>query len=265
YAVAPALLVGLARIVELLGRTQTGGALAWDWELPGHLNWLFKASTPLGQLDVTVCWAMGLLCVVAWLRQRVVTPAVWLTLSLLALYLATPKAMAGAWLLFPRLTALVSVAALLLVDLDERGWWARGVAGLAVASLLISAERHRVFAREVNGLAEVTARPPPKGGIHGGLSLVGPRTDSLRQPVVEHLPQWWTARHGGLGHHFFADADHQPVRFVEGHELPQHLEPDADFSGFSGLLVFGEGPLPEALQGFTVTLEAGRWRRLERR
>jgi hypothetical protein len=70
-----------------------------------------------------------------------------------------------------------------------------------------------------------------------------------------------------VGHHFFADADHLPVRFRPGHSLPQTLDASSaeQLAPFNTLLVYGEGPLPGTLADFEESGRAGSWRRLERR
>jgi hypothetical protein len=191
-----------------------------------------------------------------------------LFLTLGALFLATPKAISGAWLIHVRLPVFAGFVALVLVDPTRIARPVRALLLLiTLASLAETARFHWRFSREVEGLETLVAQPPPPG-VHGYVSLVGNRLPGKGRLVyLEHLGQWWTATQGGVGHHFFADADHQPVRFRPGAALPMSLEgATADtLTPFSALLVYGEGPLPEFLAGFTETARAGRWRRLERR
>ena len=44
-----------------------------------------------------------------------------------------------------------------------------------------------------------------------------------KQVYLDHLGQWWTAKYGKVGHNFFADAEHHPVRFRNGVPLPADL------------------------------------------
>lgn len=269
-ALAPSVVLSAARVWTLAGRARGPGAQAFEWDGGGHLNWLFKTSTIWGQLDVGLSWALGLAAIATWLfvpRARGPRTAGALAVALGALYLATPKALSGAWLLYPRLAVLLVVGALLLVDVSRLRAAAWLFVGVGLASLGLTAHRHALFAAETRGLVELLETPPPPNVVHGGLSLVGLQTPSTRLKVLEHLAQWWTARWGGVGHHFFADADHQPVRFVEGVELPGLLEPTdppVRFAPFGALLVFGDEPLPPGLGGFVEVDRAGAWRRLER-
>ena len=83
---------------------------------------------------------------------------------------------------------------------------------------------------------------------------------------AEHLGQWWTAEKGGVGHHFFAGAEHHPVTFQPGADVPARLSDFPDrVAFFEQLLIFGDGPLPPWLAGFTEVQRAGHWRKLQRR
>lgn len=269
---APAALLCAARVLALLGRAAAPGShLPSSYDAASHVNFLFRAYRPEGLLAVAGPLLVTAVFVVAgWMHRRPEPRRPWaLFIALTALYVATPKAISGAWLIHVRVAVLVGVAALLLVDPARLARPLRMLlAGIALLSLGETARFHVRFAREVEGLEVLTTTPPP-AGAHGYLSLVGLRRQGEKGRItyLEHLGQWWTGRQGGVGHHFFADADHQPVRFREGERLPARLDvtsPPEDFAPFSSLLVYGEGPLPEALSGFRETARAGRWRRLDR-
>lgn len=268
---APAALLCAARVLTLVGRAATPGShLSSSYDALSHVNFLFRAYRPEGMLAVAGPLLVTAVFVVAgWVHRRQEPRRPWaLFLALAALYVATPKALSGAWLIHIRVAVLVGAAALLLVDAARLPRPLRMLlVGLALFSLGETVRFHMHFAREVEGLEAITATPPPVGA-HGYLSLPGLRLgEKGRLTYLEHLGQWWTGRQGGVGHHFFADADHQPVRFREGQELPARLDatsPPEAFAPFRALLVYGEGGLPTALSDFRETARAGRWRRLER-
>ncbi|MBL8958031.1 MAG: hypothetical protein JNK82_45070, partial [Myxococcaceae bacterium] len=104
---------------------------------------------------------------------------------------------------------------------------------------------------ELQGLDEVTRTPPPPG-VHGGLLLGGNRLPGSQLELLEHQAQWWTARWGGVGTGFFAEAGHQPVQRRAGAELPASL---------GGVIVHGDRD--PGLNGLTLVQSAGRWRRYE--
>ena len=83
---------------------------------------------------------------------------------------------------------------------------------------------------------------------------------------LEHLGQWLTAERGGVGHNFFADAEHHPVRFKPGRELPSSLvlASPQELARFDQILLYGEGPLPWRLRSWREIAHAGLWRRLAR-
>ncbi|WNG49888.1 hypothetical protein F0U60_41550 [Archangium minus] len=259
-----------ARIVALASRAfAPGNAAPTDYGWGSHFNWLLRNYRPEGRLAVVGPLLITLVFVVAYLRGRREEPrAPWvLFLSLGALFLMTPKALSGAWLIHVRLPVLTGVVALVLVDPARIARPVRALLLLVVlASLAETARFHWRFKQEVEGLETLVASPPPPG-VHGYVSLVGHRSQGSRLVYLEHLGQWWTATQGGVGHHFFADGDHLPVRFRPGHSLPQWLDGGSSeqLAPFSALLVYGEGPLPGTLAEFEETGRAGAWRRLERR
>lgn len=271
---APALLLAGSRLATLALRSVQPGAEVRPtaYGFGSHFGWVPRHLRAEGWLVWAGPLLVSLVFAVAWARHRRAEPrgpAV-LLLAVLALFLATPRAVGGAWLAHVRLPVLAGYAALLLVDPQRMPRWGRALlAALALASLAETAHFHVRFAREVEGLHSFLREPPPLRGAHGFLSLVGKAPTGVRLPYFEHLGGWWTAAHGGVGHHFFADGDHQPVRALPGRELPRWLEPDVSaeaLAPFAALLVLGEGPLPAALaQDFTVVRQEGRWRRLERR
>jgi hypothetical protein len=259
-----------ARVATLASRAVTpGNHLDTDYGWGSHFHWLLRHYRPEGRLAVIGPVLITLVFVVAYLRHRREEPrAPWvLFLALGALFLVTPKALSGAWLIHVRLPVLAGIVALVLVDPARIGRRLRlALVLVVVASLAETARYHWRFKQEVAGLETLVASPPPPG-VHGYVSIPGNRARGSRIVYLEHLGQWWTATQGGVGHHFFADADHQPVRFRPGQSLPQSLDAHSSeqLGPFDTLLVFGEGPLPSSLAGFEETGRAGAWRRLERR
>jgi hypothetical protein len=267
---APALVLCAARVVDLATRTVTQGArLPTVYDAGSHFHWLTKHYRPEGRLAAVGAMVLTGVFVVAYVRYWRGEPrGPWvLFLALAAFFLAMPKTLSGVWLIHPRLAVLAGFASLVLVDPSRLARPIRGVLLLlSLASLGETAGFHWRFKRELAGLEELVARPPPPG-VHGFLLLDGNRVLGSRIGYLEHMGVWWTATRGGVGHHFFADADHLPVRFRPGQMLPMSLT-DASaetLATFSALLVYGEGPLPDTLAGFEETARAGRWRRLERR
>lgn len=270
FAVAPGFLISTGEVLRLLGRATAPGA-----HLPSRYGWGAHFRWTLwhyGWDARLVAW-VGILLVLlfatrAWLRRpfEARLPAA-LALAMLALYFATPLALSGAWLVHARLPVLIVLAGLLLVDVRSVPRWLQvGALGGTLAALVAVAHAHAAFAQSIRGLDALIAQPTPMG-VSGGLSLGGPALPHQRLRFLEHLPQWWTATEGGVGNHFFADADHQPVEFAPGRRLPQRLRLDrpGELSRFSSLLVFGDGPLPSTLSGFRVVARADHWRRLDRR
>ncbi|MFL5354869.1 hypothetical protein [Archangium sp.] len=259
-----------ARIVALMSRALApGNAAPTDYGWGSHFNWLLRNYRPEGVLAVAAPLLITLVFVAAYVRaRREESRAPWvLFLALGALFLLTPKALSGAWLIHVRLPVLAGVVALVLVDPSRIARPVRILLLLVVvASLAETARFHWRFKQEVAGLETLVASPPPTG-VHGYVSLVGNRSRESRLVYLEHLGQWWTATQGGVGHHFFADGDHLPVRFHPGVSLPQWMDGSSaeQLAPFTALLVYGEGPLPGTLVGFTETGRAGPWHRLERR
>jgi len=237
------------------------------YDAASHLNWFFRNYRPEGWLAVAAPLAVSLTFAALYVRRRreePATPAL-LCLTLLAVYLATPKTLSGIFLASVRLPVLLGTLTLLLVGaagLPRRVYVALAV--LSVASLVETARFHVRFAQAVAGLEEMIREPPPSH--HGYVSLVGRKVLGSRHVYLDHLGQWWTAIHGGVGHNFFADAPHHPVRFREGAAVPADLwdfRPE-DLERFEELLVYGDAPLPAPLQAWTEVSRVHAWRKLKR-
>jgi len=267
---APALLLCAARVVTLVSRAfMPGDHTLPDYGWGSHFNWLLRNYRSEGVLAVVCPALLTAVFVGTYLRHRRGEPrAPWvLFVAPVALFLVTPKALSGAWLIHVRLPVLAGVVSLVLVDPARiprpfKAWMLL----LVVASLAETARFHLRFKHDVAGLETLVASPPPPG-VHGYVSLVGSRPEGSRLVYLEHLGQWWTATQGGVGHHFFANGDHLPVRFRPGRELPQWMEGTSaeQLAPFQALLVYGDAPLSEAFTGFEQTARVGPWRRLERR
>lgn len=258
----------LPKLHALAYRAGTSGdwpATVYDWK--SHFAWFFVNYRPEGRLAAALPLLLGVLFTVLYLRRRRVEPVgpFVMFVTMLALYMATPKTLSGIFLASVRLPVLAGMLGLLLVSDEALNRKLRvGLVALSVLSLAESAVFHFRFARAVDGLEQMVAAPP--SGRHGYVSLVGRGVLGSRQVYLDHLGQWWTARYGGVGHNFFADAEHHPVRFVPGAQVPADLwemAPD-QLSFFDELLVYGDVPLPEALSGWTVIEREGPWRRLRK-
>ncbi len=262
----PALL-SVSKVWSMAGRAVTPGPWpATVYDLPSHFNWFFKNYRPEGSLAALVPLVIGAffaaVYMVRW-RKEPVGPAVMLA-AMLALYLATPKTLSGIFLISVRLPVLAGMLALLVARPPEWKPLPFVLVGLCLASLAQTALFHWRFARAVDGL-DAMVQTPPKGR-HGYVSLVGREVLGSRQVYLDHLGQWWTARWGGVGHNFFADAEHHPVRFREGVSVPADLwdEPPERLAFFDELLVYGAAPLPAKLESWRELEHAGPWRKLGR-
>ena len=268
-AIVPAGLVSSSSLVIFATRAiHPGRHLGFSYDLVSHFRWVVWHYAAAQRVTAWLGWAVVMGFVVGALRRMkaISREAAALTCALAALYLATPMAISGAWFVHPRFPVLIAACGVLLIDFASvpRGY--RIAAGAAVAvSLAAVTQFHASFRRSISGLDALVTQPTPDG-LAGGLSLVGLSLPHQRLRFLEHLPQWWTATQGGIGNHFFADADHQPVQFATGVALPQLLTFDhpSELERFKSLLVFGDGPLPPELHGFRTVARAGHWRRLDR-
>jgi hypothetical protein len=264
--VALPLLVSLPQALRMGERAVVpGDQPATEYALASHVNWFFKNYVPEGKLGVLVPLLVCAVLLALYLvhrRQEPIAPFA-LFAAMALLYAVTPKTLSGIFLISVRLPVLAGALSLLLVDARRLPRAALGGLGLlAAASLGESAIFHARFRDATHGLMDVTphGRRPP----HGYLSLAGKELLGSRQIYLQHLGQWVTATRGGVGHDFFADADHHAVRFVEGRALPGELweaAPDV-LARFEELYVYGEGALPQALTGWREVARSARWRRM---
>jgi hypothetical protein len=230
-----------------------------------HFVWFVRNYRPEGFLAAWAPLLISAVFVVLYLRRRrrePIAPAAMLV-ALLALYFITPKTLSGIFLICVRLPVLAAMASLLLVSGDALSKPIKiGVLALSFASLVQTAMFHHRFAREVEGLEEMMAGPPPK--THGYWSLAGREALGSRMIYLEHLGQWLTAKRGGVGHNFFADAEHHPVRFKPGREIPSSLvlASPQELARFDQILLYGDGPLPWRLTGWREIARAGLWRKM---
>lgn len=263
-------LISLPKVISMATRAVTPGE--WPetrYDAAAHVGWFFRSYRPEGLLAVAGPLAIAAaFAALWWWRRREeparLPPALFWAMS--ALYLATPKTLSGIYLVAMRLPVFAGALALALVPWTAVPRAVRvGLLALVALSLVETAAFHQRFKREVGGLQALIAEPRP--GKHGYLPLLGNKVLGSRHPYAEHLGQWWTAERGGVGHHFFADAEHHPVAFQPGVTVPASLEHAKDQAGwFDELLVFGDGPLPDSLAGFEEVERAGaHWRKLRRR
>ncbi len=232
-----------------------------------HLLWFFRNYRPEGFLAAWAPLLVSAVFVALYLRRwrkEPIAPAA-MFVALLALYFITPKTLSGIFLICVRLPVLAGMASLLLVSGDALGRPVKiGVLALSFASLVQTAVFHQRFAGAVQGLDEMLAGPPPK--THGYWSLAGREVLGSRFIYAEHLGQWLTAQRGGVGHNFFADAEHHPVRFKPGHEIPASLvlASPRELARFDQILLYGDGPIPWRLNGWREIAHSGLWRKLAR-
>ncbi len=239
---------------------------ATEYALASHVNWFFKNYGPEGKLGVVVPLAVAAVLLALCLRRRAspTSPGAPLALFLgmVLLYAVTPKTLSGIFLISVRLPVLAGGLSLLLVDARAvpRALFALLCAGSAL-SLTETALFHARFKEATGGLMAVVpdGRRPP----HGYLSLEGKELLGSRQIYLQHLGQWVTASRGGVGHDFFADAEHHPVRFREGQALPAELAGAApsDAAKLRELYVYGSGGLPAPFELWREVAHQGRWRR----
>ena len=270
-ALAMALPIGLAipKAWSMALRAFTPG----DWPatryaLGSHFIWFARNYRPEGFL---AAWGPALVSavfiVLYWKRRRqeAIAPAA-MFVALLALYFVTPKTLSGIFLISVRLPVLAGMASLLLVEGEALGKPVRiGLVALSLASLAQTAVFHHRFASVTRGLDQMMAGPFPN--THGYWSLAGKEALGSRMIYLEHLGQWLTAERGGVGHNFFADAEHHPVRFRPGRDLPSSLAlaSPQELARFDQILVYGNDPLPRKLLGWHEIARAGSWRKLSRR
>jgi hypothetical protein len=259
--------LSLSKVWSMATRAVTPGEWpATVYDFSSHFNWFFKNYRPEGQLAALVPLVVACVFALVYLvrrRKEPIGPAVMLA-AMVALYLATPKTLSGIFLISVRLPALAGMLALLVADLPASRALRGVLIGACFLSLVETAAFHVRFARAVDGLDEMV-REPPKGR-HGYESLVGREVLGSKHVYLDHLGQWWTAKWGGVGHNFFADAEHHPVRFREGTSVPADLwdETPERVAFFDELLVYGDGPLPANLAGWREVQRAGAWRKLSR-
>ncbi len=230
-----------------------------------HLTWFFETYRPEGKLAVLGPLLVSGLFVLAYLKRRKIEPVgpAAMFAAALGLYLITPKTLSGIFLISVRLPVFAGMLSLLLVSADVLPRYLRGaLAAVCLLSLVETGLFHWRFARAVDGLDQMIAGPVRSP--HGYWSLAGSQLLGSKHIYAEHLGQWLTATRGGVGHNFFADAEHHPVHFKPGIDIPAQLNrasPD-QLAGFEEILIFGEGPLPAWLNGWREESRAGRWRKL---
>jgi len=263
--------LSLPKAWEMATRAVTPGDWpATEYGAAAHVGWFFRSYRPEGWLAVAGPLAIAAAFAGTWWWRRRQEPSVVpvaLFVGMCALYAATPKTLSGIYLIAMRLPVFAGALALPLVPWGAVPRALRvGLVVVAVASLLETAVFHVRFKREVDGLESLVAAGA-RPGRHGYVALGGTSVLGSRHIYAEHLGQWWTAERGGVGHHFFADAEHHPVAFQPGVTVPAKLDGSAEQAAwFDELLVYGDGPLPGWLAAFDEVERAGEhWRKLRRR
>jgi hypothetical protein len=260
--------LSLSKVFLMAGRAVESGP--WpptEYNLASHFVWFFQTTRPEGLFTILAPLLVSLVFVVQYLRSRATLrrDAFIAFVAVLVLALITPKTLSGIFLISVRLPVFLGMLALVLIDDVSLSRPIRGaLLTLSALALLQVAVFHERFARAVDGLEAMTHDSPP--AKHGYVSLVGRNVLGSRHVYLDHLGNWWTARHGGTGHNFFADADHHPVRFRPGVNIPADLwnfEP-SELESFDQLLVYGDAPLPKALENWPLLDSQGLWKKLER-
>jgi hypothetical protein len=261
-------LVSVPKVWSMAGRALSVGPWpATEYGGLSHLNWFFRNYRPEGILAAWGPLLVSAILFVAYLRRRrqePVGPAA-MFIALLFLYFATPKTLSGIFLISVRLPVFAALVSLLLVGEESLARPVRAaLIALSLASLGETAIFHWRFARAADGLEQMIAGPAP--GRHGYWSGAGRTVLGSRHVYLDHLGQWLTATRGGVGHNFFADAEHHPVRFRPGQEIPADLSlaTPAQLLTFDQILIYGKGPLPLWLGGWKEVAREKSWLKLER-
>jgi hypothetical protein len=229
----------------------SSGGQGWRWDGPGHVLFLlrnYEQEGKIGLLASLVLFVLLLLpsaSVPAHRGARAVVGALCLT------YLIWPRDLGIAYVVCFRLPAFAGLVAVCAAEPVLRSRWRLGLATACVALALFQVvDFHRVFRSDVAGLVSVTGDERSRTF----LSLSGPRLPGTRLPYLEHFGEWVTARRGGFGMGFFADAPSQPVQRRPG--APPPPEPAA-------LYVHGAGPLPAGWERWCLAATAFQWRRFD--
>jgi hypothetical protein len=268
-ALALPIAIAVPKVWSMAVRAVTPGQWpATHYGASAHFLWFARNYRPEGFLAAWGPALVSTVFVVLYLRRRRLEPIAPAAMfaALLALYFITPKTLSGIFLICVRLPVLAGMASLLLVEGAALGKSVRiGLVALSLASLAQTAVFHYRFASVVKGLDQMMAGPFPN--THGYWSLAGQEVLGSRMIYLEHLGQWLTAERGGVGHDFFADAEHHPVRFRPGRELPASLAlaTPQELARFDQILLYGDEPLPRKLAGWDVIARAGSWRKLAKR
>jgi len=258
--------LSLVKVIPMAQRALTPGPWpATEFAGSSHLTWFFHSYRPEGALAIIGPLLVAAVFCIAYLRRRKVEPAgpAAMFAAALGLYLLTPKTLSGIFLISVRLPVFAGMLSLLLVSAEVLPRQLRaGLAILSVASLVETGVFHWRFAREVDGLEQMLAGPVRSP--QGYWSLAGPRLLGSKHIYAEHLGQWLTATRGGVGHNFFADAQHHPVHFKPGVDIPARLDQATpqQLAWFQEILIYGDGALPSWLNGWREEARAGRWRKL---
>ena len=260
--------LSLPKVWAMAVRALTPGPWpATSYGATAHFIWFLRNYRPEGFLAAWGPLLVSAVFVALYLRRRRAEPAAPAAMfaALLALYFLTPKTLSGIFLVCVRLPVLAGMISLLLVGENALSRQLKiGLLAVSLASLAQTAVFHHRFARAVAGLEDMLTGPAPER--HGYWSLAGSQVLGSRMIYLEHLGQWWTAMRGGVGHNFFADAEHHPVRFRPGRELPASLllATPAELSAFNQVLLYGDGQVPWRLRDWREIARAGAWRKLAR-
>jgi hypothetical protein len=247
----PGVAIAVWGVLLLRGSLGPAAGVGWRWDGAGHALFFFRNYGEEGRLGLVASAILVVLCLLTAARRGaaarvLVVVAVWA-----AAYLLCPRDLGTATLLCYRVPALVGLAAICgaapLFRSPARTTIAMACMIVALAQVV---SFHLHFRDSVAGLVSVARREPSRGF----LPLNGPRLPWTRFPYLEHFGEWITARKGGLGSHFFADAAHQPV----------HARLAAPpFPAWTALYVYGNGPLPPEEGQWCVARSAFQWRRYQ--
>jgi hypothetical protein len=251
-AFLPGLAITAWSLVSLRGSLGPGVGSGWRWDGAGHAMFFLRNYREEGRAGLVASLVLFLLCLLS-ARRRGVAARVLAVVAVWAIvYVLCPRDLGAASLLCFRLPALIGLLAVCAAAPLLRSPPRVALATLCLAVVLGQVVSFHVrFREEVAGLVSVARVEPSRGTV----LLAGPRLPWTRFPYLEHFGEWITAREGGLGTHFFADAAHQPV-----HARASAPAPPA----WSALYVYGNGALPYASGKWCLHGLAFQWRRYQR-
>ena len=251
-ALLPGLAITAWSVVSLRGSLGPGVGNGWRWDGAGHALFFLRNYQEEGRAGLVASLVLFVLCLLSARRRGTASRVLAVVAVWAMVYVLCPRDLGAATLLCYRLPALIGLLAVCAAAPLLRS--TRRLV-LATVCLVVALGQvvafHVLFRDEVAGLVSVARAEASRGTV----LLAGPRLPWTRFPYLEHFGEWITAREGGLGTHFFADAAHQPVHA----RASAPAAPD-----WSALYVYGKGGLPFASGKWCLQRLAFQWRRYQR-